>query len=166
MLATALMVSSVQFVVHSHPDHRWILVVTVGFTHSVDMDSMDDKEIIKVSVLDEIRRFQDEINKVQAENVKFYQWKLRRSSKTPVPRPRGGATLGCAISTDSLLTTGQKKKGQKRVSYCEAVTVFGSSESLGLLLCYFLSHDSDLEISNSMILYQTNLLLHAIASLN
>ena len=86
MLATALMVSSVQFVVHSHPDHRWILVVTVGFTHSVDMDSMDDKEIIKVSVLDEIRRFQDEINKVQAENVKFYQWKLRRSSKTRLGR--------------------------------------------------------------------------------
>ena len=114
------------------------------------MDSTGDKEIIKVSVLDEIRRFQDEINKVQAENVKFYQWKLRRSSKTPVPRPRGGggATLGCAISTDSLLTTGQKKKGQKRVSYCEAVTVFGSSESLGLLLCIFFRHDSDLEISS------------------
>ena len=107
------------------------------------MDPTNDKEVIKVSVLDEIRRFQMEINKVQAENVKFYQWKLRRSSKTPVPRPRGGggATLGCAISTDSLLTCstagGQKKKGQKRVSYCEAVTVFGSSESLGMLLCIF-----------------------------
>ena len=154
MPASAMMVSSVQYLVNTHPDHVWRIILKVGFTQSDDMDNTDDKEIIKVSVLDEIRRFQDEINKVQAENVKFYQWKLRRSSKTPVPRPRGGggATLGCAISTDSLLTTctttGQKKKGQKRVSYCEAVTVFGSSESLGLLFCsFFRLCTMDLEIS-------------------
>ena len=95
------------------------------------MEELDSAtEPIKVSVSQEIRRFQEEINKVQAENVKFYQWKLRRS-KGPVPSPRKGLTP--AISSDSLLSNNNKKKGQKRVSYCDAVTVFGSSESLGLL---------------------------------
>ena len=74
------------------------------------------------------RGIQEEINKVEEENGKFYRWKMRRaSSKTPVPRK-----LTSAISTESLLGGQNKKtKGHKRVSYCDAVTVFGSSESLG-----------------------------------
>ena len=47
-----------------------------------------DSDVIKVSVSQEIRRFQEEINKVQAENVKFYQWKLKRCKVLPVPSPR------------------------------------------------------------------------------
>ena len=89
---------------------------------------IQEDEVIKVSVIQEIRRFQEEINKVEAENGKFYRWKMRRTStKTPQSR-----TLTSAISTESLLGSHNKKtKGHKRVSYCDAVTVFGSSESLG-----------------------------------
>lgn len=102
----------------------------VSDSQPVNMEELDPAtEPVKVSVSQEIRRFQEEINKVQAENVKFYQWKQRRS-KVPVPSPRKGLTS--AISSDSLLSN-NKKKGQKRVSYCDAVTVFGSSESLGWL---------------------------------
>ena len=87
-----------------------------------------EDEVIKVSVIQEIRRFQEEINKVEEENGKFYRWKMRRtSSKTPALNK-----LTSAISTESLLGSHNKKtKGHKRVSYCDAVTVFGSSESLG-----------------------------------
>jgi hypothetical protein len=95
----------------------------------------------KVSVSQEIRRFQEEIDKVQQENTSFYRWKLRRA--TTAPRPRVRTILTSAVSTESLLSSahGKKGKGNKKVSYCEAVTVFGSSESLGLgsfLLVYYL----------------------------
>jgi len=83
-----------------------------------------------VSVSQEIRRFQEEIDKVQQENTSFYRWKLRRA--TTAPRPRVRTILTSAVSTESLLSSahGKKGKGNKKVSYCEAVTVFGSSESL------------------------------------
>lgn len=94
----------------------------------METQETQEAEMIKVSVIQEIRRFQEEINKVEEENGKFYRWKMRRtSSKTPVSRK-----LTSAISTESLLGGQNKKtKGHKRVSYCDAVTVFGSSESLG-----------------------------------
>lgn len=95
------------------------------------METQETQEdgVIKVSVIQEIRRFQEEINKVEEENGKFYRWKMRRTSSTKPPQPR---KLTSAISTESLLGSHNKKtKGHKRVSYCDAVTVFGSSESLG-----------------------------------
>ena len=96
----------------------------------MDTQETQEVEVIKVSVIQEIRRFQEEINKVEEENDKFYRWKMRRASpKTPLSRK-----LTSAISTESLLSSHnntKKTKGHKRVSYCDAVTVFGSSESLG-----------------------------------
>ena len=91
----------------------------------------DEDRGAKVSVSQEIRRFQEEIDKVQQENTSFYRWKLRRA--TAAPRPRVRTILTSAVSTESLLSPahGKKGKGNKKVSYCEAVTVFGSSESLG-----------------------------------
>ena len=106
-------------------------------THTVNMETQTEEGgVTKVSVIQEIKRFQEEINKVEEENGKFYRWKMRRASKTPVFRK-----LTSAISTESLLSCQKRKiKVQKRVSYCDAVTVFGSSESLGLvdfLLLYY-----------------------------
>ena len=95
----------------------------------METQEAQEAEVIKVSVVQEIRRFQEEINKVEEENDKFYRWKMRRvSSKAPLSRK-----LTSAISTESLLSrhNDKKTKGLKRVSYCDAVTVFGSSESLG-----------------------------------
>ena len=89
-------------------------------------------EVRPISVSVEIRRFQEEINKVQAENCKFYQWKLRRVSSRPsLVSSLSTRGLSQARSQESLTVRGQRKKTQKRVSYCDAVTVFGSSESLG-----------------------------------
>ena len=94
----------------------------------METQETQEDEVIKVSVIQEIRRFQEEINKVEEENGKFYRWKMRRTS-TKNPQSR---KLTSAISTESLLGSHNKKtKGHKRVSYCDAVTVFGSSESLG-----------------------------------
>ena len=105
------------------------------------MAETDPEDVRPISVSLEIKRFQEEINKVQAENCKFYQWKLRRvSSRTslaPSLPPRG---ISQARSQESILSPGlsplppvrpPKKKANKKVSYCDAVTVFGSSESLG-----------------------------------
>ena len=86
-----------------------------------------------ISVSLEIKRFQEEINKVEAENCQFYQWKLRRVASRPSLAPSLPAR-GRARSQESILApppARPPKKNHKKVSYCEAVTVFGSSESLG-----------------------------------
>ena len=101
------------------------------------MEETEDGEVRRaISVSLEIKRFQEEINKVEAENCQFYQWKLRRVASRPSVPPslpaRGRARR--ARSQESILApppARPPKKNHKKVSYCEAVTVFGSSESLG-----------------------------------
>ena len=91
----------------------------------------DDNVPVKISVSQEIRKFQQEINKMQEENCKFFIWKSRRQLRRQDFSPRPGLTT--AVSSDCLLSASQeekKKKKGKKVSYCDAVTVFGSSESL------------------------------------
>ena len=99
------------------------------------MAETDPEDVRPISVSLEIKRFQEEINKVQAENCQFYQWKLRRvasrPSVAPSLPPRG---ISSARSQESILAPPPgrpPKKNNKKVSYCDAVTVFGSSESLG-----------------------------------
>ena len=103
------------------------------------MEETEGGQVRAISVSLEIKRFQEEINKVEAENCKFYQWKLRRVTSRPslgpsLP-PRGiSGSLALARSQESILAPPPgrpAKKNQKKVSYCDAVTVFGSSESLG-----------------------------------
>ena len=103
------------------------------------MEETEDGEVRRaISVSLEIKRFQEEINKVEAENCQFYQWKLRRVASRPSLAPslpaRGISWARRARSQESILApppARPPKKNHKKVSYCEAVTVFGSSESLG-----------------------------------
>ena len=102
-----------------------------------ETEGEEGREVRAISVSLEIRRFQEEINKVQAENCQFYQWKLRRVASRPSlgpSLPPRGISWSLARSQESLLAPPPgrpPKKNHKKVSYCEAVTVFGSSESLG-----------------------------------
>ena len=107
--------------------HQWTLME--------EPEGEEGREVRAISVSLEIKRFQEEINKVQAENCQFYQWKLRRvasrPSVAPSLPPRG---ISSARSQESILAPPPgrpPKKNNKKVSYCDAVTVFGSSESLG-----------------------------------
>ena len=101
------------------------------------MEETEGGQVRAISVSLEIRRFQEEINKVQAENCQFYQWKLRRGASRPSlgpSLPPRGISGSLARSQESLLAAPPgrpPRKNHKKVSYCEAVTVFGSSESLG-----------------------------------
>ena len=101
------------------------------------MEETEGGQVRAISVSLEIKRFQDEINKVEAENCKFYQWKLRRVASRPSlgpSLPPRGISGSLARSQESILAPPPgrpPKKNHKKVSYCDAVTVFGSSESLG-----------------------------------
>merc|ERR1711953_1437951 len=115
------------------------------------MAETDPEDVRPISVSLEIKRFQEEINKVQAENCQFYQWKLRRvasrPSVAPSLTPRG---ISSARSQESILAPPPgrpPKKNNKKVSYCDAVTVFGSSESL--VHCVGVKNGSDSEINNN-----------------
>ena len=101
------------------------------------MEETEGGLVRAISVSLEIKRFQEEINKVQAENCQFYQWKLRRAASRPSlgpSLPPRGISRALARSQESILAPPPgrpPKKQHKKVSYCDAVTVFGSSESLG-----------------------------------
>ena len=103
-------------------------------------------EVSTVSVSEEIRRFQQEINAVAVENVKYPSWKQQRlGEKTRSPsgenlidsdlnseqqRPVDLPQRGGSILMDTKLPP-KKKNALKRVSYSEdEVRVFGTAEEI------------------------------------
>ena len=87
------------------------------------MEETEGGLVRAISVSLEIKRFQEEINKVQAENCQFYQWKLRRAASRPSlgpslsPAEREGVlgrARGCPICLSDWRRTPGTAEGGRR----------------------------------------------------